>query len=57
MTAFYQNVFAWQTQQLGPDVGAYVLVTTTATADDDRPAERGAINGGFFSRSADARWN
>lgn len=29
MAEFYAKVFRWQTQQLGPDMGEYVLGTTT----------------------------
>ena len=49
---FYQAVFGWQTQMLGPEMGNYVLATTADT--DVKPdARRGAINGGFFARSPD----
>ena len=38
---------------LGPEMNDYVLVTTTE-ADKERTSERpGAINGGFFKKSAD----
>ncbi len=47
MAEFYQRVFSWQTQMLGPEMGDYVLVTTTETKDE-RPVTPGAINGGFF---------
>ncbi len=47
MAEFYQRVFSWQTQMLGPEMGDYVLVTTTETKDE-RPVTPGTINGGFF---------
>ncbi len=31
MAKFYQNVFGWQTQMLGEEMGNYVLATTTET--------------------------
>ena len=49
---FYQSAFGWKTQALGAEMGHYVLATTAE--QDARPdAPRGAINGGFFQRSAD----
>jgi predicted enzyme related to lactoylglutathione lyase len=52
MTTFYREAFGWQTQMLGPEMGRYVLATTTETADG-RPTTPGAINGGFFPHAAD----
>ena len=50
---FYTNVFGWQTQMLGPEMGDYVLATTTETDKTGRPKTPGAINGGFFPKSDD----
>lgn len=51
MSAFYAKAFGWKTQQLGADVGDYVLVTTTeCDPKTGRPATPGAINGGFFPK-------
>ena len=52
MSEFYSKTFGWQTQQLGPDMGNYVLVMTTES-DDKGPKKPGAINGGFFTKSDD----
>lgn len=52
MAAFYAKAFGWQTQLLGPDMGDYVVVTTTES-DDGGPKKPGAINGGFYPRKAD----
>jgi len=49
---FYSNVFGWQTQLMGPEFGDYVLATTTES-NEAGPLKPGAINGGFFPRSAD----
>jgi predicted enzyme related to lactoylglutathione lyase len=46
MAKFYQNVFGWQTQMFGEEMGNYVLATTTET-DESGPKKPGAINGGF----------
>jgi uncharacterized protein len=52
MAKFYTKAFGWQTQVLGPEMGDYVLVTTTES-DDGRPKNPGAINGGFFPKKED----
>ena len=52
VAAFYRSAFGWETEPLGADMGHYVLATTTAT-DAKGPTTPGAINGGFFQRSAD----
>jgi predicted enzyme related to lactoylglutathione lyase len=52
MAEFYTKAFGWQTQMLGHEMGNYVVVTTTET-DDKGPKQPGAINGGFFVKTAD----
>ena len=49
---FYEAAFGWGTHALGPDMGGYVVATTTPT-EADRPTLPGAINGGFFQRKPD----
>jgi uncharacterized protein len=39
---FYSQAFGWEMQQMGDDMGAYVVVTT------GDPKEPGGINGGIF---------
>ena len=53
MADFYRNVFGWKTQMLGPEMGDYVLATTTEPDETGRPKMPGAINGGFFLKSDD----
>ena len=53
MAEFYTKVFGWHTQQLGPEMGEYVLVSTTDTGQDGRPKMPGAINGGFYQKTED----
>lgn len=53
MAAFYTQVFGWQTQLLGPEMGDYVLATTTESDAEGRPKKPGAINGGFFPKSGE----
>jgi uncharacterized protein len=52
MANFYTQAFGWQTQMLGPDMGDYVVVTTTES-DDNGPKIPGAINGGFYMKHKD----
>jgi len=53
MANFYTRVFGWQTQQLGPEMGDYVIATTTESDENGRPKRPGAINGGFFQKTND----
>ena len=53
MADFYTKVFGWKTQQLGEDMGNYVLATTTDSDENGRPKKPGAINGGFFQKTDD----
>ena len=50
MANFYTRVFGWQTEQLGPEMGEYVLVKTTES-DEKGPKRSGVINGGFYSKN------
>ncbi|MEQ6166024.1 VOC family protein [Ekhidna sp. MALMAid0563] len=44
---FYNKVFEWSHEQLGSDMGNYILLTTVIS--DAKPGEAaGAINGGMF---------
>jgi|SRR5579859_1323736 len=53
MATFYQTVFGWQTQMLGPEMGNYTFVTTTESDQSGRPTTPGTINGGFFLKTDD----
>jgi predicted enzyme related to lactoylglutathione lyase len=44
---FYSKVFGWQMNQLGAEMGNYLLAQTTET-ENMMPKRPGAINGGFF---------
>jgi predicted enzyme related to lactoylglutathione lyase len=50
---FYTIAFGWKMQMLGPDMNEYVLVTTTEPDEKGHPQNPGAINGGFYRKSAD----
>ena len=53
MSDFYTKVFGWKTQQLGEEMGNYVLAMTTESDENGRPKKPGAINGGFFQKTDD----
>lgn len=53
MARFYTSAFGWQTQLLGPEMGDYVLVSTTETDENGMPKAPGTINGGFFPKKPD----
>jgi len=46
--AFYSNVFGWEMNQLGAEMGDYLLAHTTETDENNMVKTPGAINGGFF---------
>lgn len=51
MANFYESAFGWRTQMLGEDMGNYVTATTIET-DENGLKRPGAINGGFYSKTA-----
>ena len=53
MKKFYETTFGWQTQTLGPEMGNYVVATTTEMGPNGLPKNPGAINGGFYERPSD----
>ena len=50
---FYGDAFGWQMNQLGADMGDYVVVTTAETDENRMIKEPGRINGGFYKKTAD----
>lgn len=54
---FYSEAFGWQVQNLGAEMGDYLLATTAtpqSTQSAPPQAPRGAINGGLFPFKPDA---
>ena len=46
---FYETVFGWQMQQMGQEMGEYILASTTEVDEKtQQPKTPGAINGGFI---------
>jgi predicted enzyme related to lactoylglutathione lyase len=50
---FYTSAFGWQMQETGPEMGNYVVAHTAETDANNMVKTPGAINGGFFTKSAD----
>ncbi|SRR6266576_2215887 len=51
MVKFYETVFGWKTEQMGADMGNYVVAQTAETDKDGMVQEKGAINGGFYQKT------
>ncbi len=45
---FYSKVFGWTMQQMGSEMGNYLIAQTTDTDQQGMVQTKGAINGGFF---------
>lgn len=50
---FYTDVFGWSMQQMGPEMGEYVVAQTAPTDEKGMIQTPGAINGGFYQKTAD----
>jgi predicted enzyme related to lactoylglutathione lyase len=50
---FYETVFGWKMQQMGPEMGNYVVAQTAETGEDGMVETKGAINGGFYQKTDD----
>ena len=54
MAEFYSRTFGWKIQQLGPEMGNYMVVATSEADEKTmRPKEPGMINGGFYQKTED----
>lgn len=53
MVKFYETAFSWKMQQMGPDMGNYVVAQTAETGEDGMVQQKGAINGGFYQKTDD----
>jgi uncharacterized protein len=51
---FYSENFGWKLNQLGPDMGNYVLVQTGPSDEQGMPQDRAFINGGLMTRDPSA---
>lgn len=50
MMEFYKKSFGWEMNQLGADMGNYVVVMTSESTENG-PKKPGMINGGFYQKS------
>ena len=50
MIEFYKTTFGWEMNQLGPEMGNYVVVMTSESTKDG-PKKPGMINGGFYQKT------
>jgi predicted enzyme related to lactoylglutathione lyase len=53
MSEFYTKAFGWKTEQLGPEMGNYIVVTTSEIGANGFPDQPGTINGGFYQKTDD----
>jgi len=51
MKKFYSTVFGWTMQQMGQEMGNYVVAQTTETDDKGMVKTPGTINGGFYQKT------
>lgn len=51
MKKFYSEAFGWQMQQMGEDMGGYVVAHTTETDANGMVKTPGNINGGFYAKT------
>lgn len=53
MKKFYAEAFGWKLQQLGPEMGGYVVAQTAETDEQGMVKTPGTINGGFYQKTDD----
>ena len=57
MIDFYTKTFGWKANQLGPEMGNYVVVMTSERDDYKKfPQKPGTIDGGFYQKTKDAQY-
>lgn len=49
--AFYEKTFGWKMNNLGPEMGNYVVAHTGETDSDNMLKHPGMINGGFWNKA------
>ncbi|MEO8209008.1 MAG: VOC family protein [bacterium] len=55
--AFYEKAFGWKPQMLGPEMGNYVIVSTSELDEKTHyPKKPGMINGGLFEKTKDNQY-
>jgi predicted enzyme related to lactoylglutathione lyase len=51
MKKFYSDAFGWKMQQMGDEMGNYVVAQTAETDEKGMVKTPGAINGGFYKKN------
>ena len=51
MVKFYTQVFHWKANEMGPEMGNYVVVHTGETDTNGMPSKPGFINGGLYQKT------
>ena len=51
MKNFYETAFGWNLNQMGPEMGNYILAQTTETDEKGMVKTPGTINGGFYQKT------
>ena len=51
MKKFYETAFGWKLQQMGAEMGNYVLAGTAETDEKGMVKTPGTINGGFYQKT------
>ena len=51
MKKFYETAFGWNLQQMGAEMGNYIIAQTAETDDKGMVKTPGAINGGFYQKT------
>lgn len=54
---FYTEAFGWEMNQLGQEMGNYLLAGTTPTDENQMTSIPGQINGGFFEYKDEKGFN
>lgn len=53
VSTFYQDAFGWGMQQLGADMGGYVMAHASETDEHNMVKNPGTINGGFYKKNSE----
>ncbi len=51
MKKFYETAFSWNLQQMGPEMGNYIIAQTAETDEKGMVKTPGTINGGFYQKN------
>ncbi len=51
MKKFYETAFGWKLQQMGAEMGNYIVAQTSETDDKGMVKTPGTINGGFYQKT------